>query len=246
MGVFEEKINIKTEEYMNKRAMITCLVIILIGLYMIRCSSNRLREYEFNETTVSAIMATPPRAQIFSDFFYPGGEGLVGTAIRIGTGIVKGIQTHEAQERLDSAMTQVDIPEEIRKRTLEQSGKYLHFNPVEETENADFLMMMKIEKYGIEASSWDASVDFIIHLEVQLIDNVKHAEVWEKTIDEDMVITSSLFGLGDSFGDVITASALSELSEEEMVNGFTHLADYTADRMAEKIEKDFIKAHSEE
>ena len=231
---------------MNNRKLMIWLVIVLTCLYIIRCSSNRLHEYEFNETTVSAMMVTPPRAQIFSDFFYPGNEGLIGTAIRIGTGIVKGIQTREAQKRLDNAMTRVDIPEQMRKRTLEQSGKYLHFYPVEETENADFLMMMKIKKYGIEAQSWDASVNFKIDMEVKLIDNVKHIEVWGKTINENTVITTSIFGLGDSVGDVITASALSQLSEEEMVNGFTHLADYTADRVAEKIEDDFIKAHSEE
>ena len=107
-------------------------------------------------------------------------------------------------------------------------------------------MMMKIKKYGIEAQSWDASVDFIMNLEVRLIDNIKHMEIWEKTINERTMITNSIFGLGDTFGNVITASALSELSEEEMITGFTHLADYAADHVAEKILEDYVEAHSKE
>ncbi|MBN2031005.1 hypothetical protein JW824_12270 [bacterium] len=231
---------------MKKQIVIIMLILILVSIVIIRCSSNRLHEYEFNETTVAAMMATPPRAQIFSDSFYLGSQGLVETAIRIGTSIGKEIQLRQAQQRLDNAMTQVNIPEQIRKRTLEQSSEYLYFYPLEETKGADFLMMMKIKKYGIEAKSWDASVEFIIDLNVRLIDNVRHIEVWEKTIREKTVITGSIFGLGESFGNVLTASALSDLSEEEMITGFTHLADYTADRVAEKIEEDFIEAHSQE
>lgn len=106
-------------------------------------------------------------------------------------------------------------------------------------------MLIKIKKYCIDAQSWDASVDFIIDLEVKLIDNMKHVEVWKKSIDENMAITRSMFGLGDSFGNVITASTFSDLSEEEMISGFTHLADYAADRVAEKIQDDFIEVHSE-
>ncbi len=231
---------------MKKQITITTLVVILTCFVLIQCSSNRLHEYTFDETTVAAMMATPPRAQIFSDSFFPGNEGLLETAIRIGTSIGKGIQLHQAQQRLDNAMTQGDIPEQIRKRTLEQSGEYLHFYPVEESSDADFLMMMKIKKYGIEAQSWDASVDFIMNLNVKLIDNIQHIEVWEKTVNENRVITSSIFGLGDAFGNVLTASTLSDLSEEEMITGFTHLADYAADRVAEKIQEDFIEAHSKE
>ncbi len=231
---------------MKKQTVVITLTLIVASLFIIQCSSNRLHEYEFNETTVAAMMATPPRAQIFSDSFYLGGEGLVETAIRIGTSIGKEIQLRQAQQRLDNAMTKVNIPEQIQKRTLEQSSKYLYFYPVEETQSADFLMMMKIKKYGIEAQSWDASVEFIIDLNVKLIDNIKHIEVWEKTIHEKTMITGSIFGLGETFGNVLTASALSDLSEEEMINGFTHLADYTADRVAEKMEEDFIEAHSKE
>ena len=104
--------------------------------------------------------------------------------------------------------------------------------------------MMKINNYGIEASSWSAAVYFKIDVKVRLIDNEKHIKVWEKTIKERMHISSSIFGLHDAIGNVITASVLSDLSEEEMIEGFTHLGQFAAGRIADRIQDDFIKAHS--
>jgi len=89
------------------------LLILVTGLILIQCgSSNRLREYEFRNKTAAARMATPPRAQVFSEsFFNPGSGDIVSTAISIGTSIVKGVEAGKAQKRLNSAMDQVDVPE---------------------------------------------------------------------------------------------------------------------------------------
>ena len=216
----------------------------VMAVAVIDCSSNRLGEYTFKSHTAAAVMATPPRAQVFTDSFYDTGGDLVSQAIRIGTTIAKGIEAAEAQRRLDAAMQRVDIPEQIRRRSLERCAAYLHFRPIPDTEDADFLFMMKISEYGIDAKSWDASVHFKIDVKVRLIDNEKSIEVWKKTIKERMPVSGSIFGLHDAAGDVMTAAALSELSEEQMVEGFRHLADYAADRVAERIQVDFVKARS--
>ena len=231
---------------MKKRNQIRILIFATMFLFLLffNCSTNRLHEYEFKSTTAAATMAIPPRAQVFSDsFFYTDGDP-ISTVLRIGTTIVKNIEAQKTQKRLDKAMNEVDIPEEIRIQSLERSSEYLNFQPVDETSNADFIFMMKINNYGIEASSWTAHVHFKIDVKVRLIDNKKNIKIWEKTIKERMPISSSIFGRHDTIGDVITASVLSNLSEEEMIDGFTHLAQYAADRIAERIQDDFIKAHS--
>jgi len=216
----------------------------LFFLTFFSCSTNRLNEYEFKSTTAAADMLTPPRAQVFSDSFFHTDGDMVSTVLKIGTTIAKSVEAGKAQRKLDKAMNEVDIPEEIRIQTLEQSAEYLHFHPVDETTNADFVFIMKINHYGIDASSWAAAVHFIMDINVRLVDNAKHIKIWKKTIKERMVITSSIFGLHDAIGDVITASALSNLTEEEMIEGFTHLAQFAADQIAERIQDDFIKAHS--
>lgn len=213
---------------------------------IVHCSSNRLHEYQFKRKSASAIMAAPPRAQIFTESFFDTGGDPISTVIHIGTRIAKEVETYEAQKRLDSAMQQVDIPEQIRRRSLERFGDYFDFRTIGSSKDADFLFMMKITKYGIEADSWNASVRFKIDVKIRLIDNIKNREVWKKSIHERMPISGSIFGLGDAVGNVMTASALSNLTEEGMVTGFSHLAEYTADRIAEKIQEDFIKAHTDQ
>ncbi|KPJ61496.1 MAG: hypothetical protein AMJ46_02140 [Latescibacteria bacterium DG_63] len=222
------------------------LLILAVGLSALHCgASNRLREYEFRNHTATAIMMTSPTPQVFTQSFLRMDEDdLLGTAISLGTTIAKGVQVHETQERLNNAMESVDIPEQIRIQTLKQCSEYLHFQPVQQSANADFLFVMTVSKYGIEANSWDSSVRFRIDVKIRLMDNRRNIKIWEKSIKEGQPISRGMFGLGEAAGDVITAVTLARLSEEEMVRGFAYLADYVADRIAERIQNDFIKAHS--
>jgi hypothetical protein len=229
------------------RKLLVWLFLVAISLTMIQCgASNRLREYEFRNRTAAATMAAAPRAQVFTESFFRVDENnVVGTALRLGTSIVKATEVRKTQERLDRAVEQIDIPERIRAQTLRRCSEYLHFQPIEKASDADFLLMMYIDKYGINAGSWSTGVDFKIDVEVLLVDNVENITVWKKVIKEERPISRKMFGLGGAASDVVTAVTLAELSEEEMVEGFSHLADYVADRIAERMQKDFLKAHSD-
>ncbi len=227
--------------------MVFIPVILLLSLLFIACgSSNRLVEYDFNDRTVSAMMALPPAPEIFTDSFWGvGDEGsLLETAIRIGTTIAKEVEVQKARDKMDNALESVDVPERIRIRTLERCARYLRYRSFDDSDNAEFLFDMHIQKYGIDAKSWSASVHFKIDVKVYLIDNDKNIEIWKKRVRESMPVTRSTFGLPDAAGDVITAVALSQLSEEDMAAGFEQLAGFTADRVARKLQEDFAKARS--
>jgi hypothetical protein len=219
---------------------------IIIALLLIQCgASNRLREYEFRNQTISATMASVHGPQVFTEEFIDvNHDNILESAIRLGTSIAKEVEAQKAQKRLNNAMQEVDIPEQIRIQTLNRCAEYLHFQSVDESRNADFMLMMTIQKYGIEAKSWNSSVYFKIDTKVKLIDNQKNILVWKKSINEREPISGEMFGLGGAAGNIITTVALSELSEEEMAAGFIHLADYIAERIAEKLHHDFIKARS--
>jgi hypothetical protein len=220
--------------------------VFMIILTLMQCgASNRLREYQFKDNTAASIMASPPHAQVFTDSFFDSyDKNIVSTALRIGTSIAKSIEAQNTQIRLDNAMEQVDVPEIIRIQTLASCCKYLHFKPIQETGDADFLFIMNIKKYGIDADSWSASIRFQIDIKVRLIDNQRNVEIWKKTIRVKEPVTNEMFGLSSPAGDLITAVALSELTEQDMIDGFSYLALYIADTIAERIHKDFIKAHS--
>ena len=229
----------------------TVKLIIIVGtatlvLTSIMCgSSNRLMEYDFKDRTVGAMMALPPPPEVFTDSFWMVDAGnILETAIRIGTTIAKEVEVQKTREKMDNAISEVDVPERIRERTLDRCATYLRYRPVNNPDNADFLFDMHIQNYGIDAKSWDASVYFKIDVKVFLIDNQKTIEVWKRRVKERIPITSSFFGLPYAAGNVITAVSLSNLSEEDMIEGFEHMADFTADRIARKLQEDFVKARS--
>ena len=141
-------------------------------------------------------------------------------------------------------MEGVDVPERIRGQVLESCSSYLHYQPIDEAKDADFLFDMYIKRYGIEAKSWSASVDFRIDVEVQLLDNERGVRVWKKRVKEHQPVTRAAFGFPTAAGDVFTAVSLSELTEEELARGFEHLADYAAGRITKKLKDNFVKARS--
>ena len=224
--------------------MMQCLLVVIL-LMMMSCSSNRLMEYDFKDKTAAALMALPPPPAVFTDdWFFIDEDNLLETAIKIGTTIAKEVEVQKTQEKLGNAMEEVDVSERVRERTLKKCASYLRYEPVDDPDNADFLFDMHIQSYGIEAESWMASVHFKIDVKVFLIDNDKGIEVWKKRARVRLPITRGLFGLPDEAGDIITAVSLSKLTEEEMVEGFTHLSGYTADQVARKLQHDFAKARS--
>lgn len=231
-----------------KRFIRTIILIsgVLFILTIVMCgSSNRLMEYEFNDRTAAAMMAIPPPAEVFTDsWFMVDGDNIIETVIKLGTTIAKEVEVQKTRDKLDNALQEVDVAERIRERMLERCAKYLRYRPVDNPDDADFLFDLHMQHYGIEAKSWTASVHFKIDVKIYFIDNEKGIEVWRKRVRERMPVTHDVFGLPGAAGDIITAVSLSELSEEEMIAGFEHLADYTADQIARRLQRDFAKARS--
>ena len=219
---------------------------VLLALTFIMCgSSNRLMEYDFNDRTAAAMMAIPPPAEVFTDsWFMIDGDNIIETAIKIGTTIAKEVEVQKTREKLDNALQKVDVAERIRERMLERCSKYLRYRPVDDPDDADFLFDMHMQHYGIDAQSWTAGVHFKIDVKIYFIDNDKGVEVWRKRVRERMPVTHDIFGLPSAAGDIITAVSLSELSEEEIIAGFEHMADYTADQIARRLQQDFTRARS--
>ena len=225
--------------------IVQCTLIFGLSLALIECgSSNRLREYDFRDFTAAAVVSAPPGPEVFTNsFIFLDKDDPIGSALRLGTTIAKEVQAGKAQARLDSAMQQVDIPERIRGRVLQRSSTYLHYDPTDDYRDSDFLFDIYIREYGIDAKSWDSRVYFKIDVKVHLIDNGTGMEIWEAHVEERKPLSQSIFGWSGSPTDnIITAVALSSLSVKEMAIGFQNLADYTADRVAQKLQEDFEKS----
>lgn len=207
--------------------------------------SNRLREVNLSGKNVAVLAAIPPHPRVQTG--HPGERAInpydpVGSAIRVGTSVAKAREAREAQARLDSVITQVDVADQIARRVLLDSADLMRFVPADLPNEADYLIDLRIYDYSLVADSYEAATYFALEGEVLLLDPGRGVELWHQKIREREVLSSSLFGINAAAGNVITARALSQLSEEDMFVGLENLANYVASRIVERLRHDYYES----
>ena len=208
-------------------------------------SAGHLAEYEFVDRPVAVVTVAPPKPDVFTeDDFWLGEGGLLEAVVRVAADIAREAQAERARARLDSAVAVVDVSKRMSTRVLEQGARQLRGRAVESVQNADYEIELRVERYGIQADSWDDQAEFVIEAQVLLLDGDSGREIWKSDVDESEPVSSSTLGraLPDAVGSVVTAGQLASLSVTEMQRALESLADYCADRMVEKLRRGLEKA----
>ena len=204
-------------------------------------TSNHLADYDFRDRTVAVVSNIPPYPEVETgDFIDLDRKNLLATIAHAGSAVVKETQAHKARKRLDEAMHDVDVSQRIADRVLDRSALYLRATPVADEREADFLLDIRVREYGIEAESWDAASFFKLDADIVLLDP-DGRQVWKTRVKERDAITPTVFA-GATVSNIVTAEALSRLSADEMADAMERMADFTADRMMEKLRRDLSKA----
>jgi hypothetical protein len=231
---------------MNTPGRIVPRLMLTVGLTILIAGCvtlNRLDEFQLENRTAAAIILSPPRAEVFTSFsFWIDPDDPVGSALRVGSGLIKEAEARKAQERMDKALESVDLVEIVRERTLEGGAEIIRCRTTERIDRADLLFDIEIREYGIDARSGGAGLDFRMNVQVELLDTREKSTIWRRRISESTPISPSVFGLDDAVGNVLTAVALAQLSERQMAKGFERLAEEAADHIVSKLHKDFLKA----
>jgi hypothetical protein len=208
-------------------------------------SAGHLAEYDFRERPVAVVTVAPPHPDVFTtgDFWLPD-RGLFEAVVRVAADIVREAEAERARARLDSAVAVVDVAGRMSGRVLEQGARQLRGRAVQSVQEADFEIELRVQRYGIQADSWDDQARFVIEAEVLLLDGETGREIWTADVDEREQVSSSTLGwaLPDAVGGAVTAGQLASLSVAEMVRALESLADYCADRMVEKLRRGLEKA----
>lgn len=193
---------------------------------------------------MAAIAAVAPRPVVLTgyDEAWVDLRNPVRSAARVGTALAKAHEAEAAQRRLDSAFVHIDVATRMAARSLARSAPYLGYTHVGTPAEADYVLDVRLHRYGILADSWDSSASFFVDGELLIVDNDRKRLVWKQKVHERELITGSIFGLGMTAGNVLTARALANLSTEEMIVGLEHMADYTADMISHKLQNDYLKA----
>lgn len=217
---------------------------VLLAVTLIACgSSNRLADYDFDGSTLAIVEAIPPVPDVFAndDFFFDADRPLR-TAIRFGSRVIREVESQRLRRRLDSALAIVDVSALIAERTLDRSSIYLRSRPLDDPYTSDFVLDLRVSEYGIVADSWSAGAEFMISARLMLLDGDSGRRIWESDLNARDPVRGSVIGAGPAANDIVTAAVLSSLSVEEVASALQGLAEFSADRLAERLQHDFIRS----
>ncbi|HEX38007.1 MAG TPA: hypothetical protein ENG70_04010 [Candidatus Cloacimonetes bacterium] len=239
----------------NRKDLLKFIVVIILLASLFACSNayKKLIPYTFRDKSVAAVVSGTPWGNVQTNSYFTitptptsgksDTDKLLNTIVNIGTTVINSIEANKAQTKLDSAMKKVNVAEIIKTQTLQQSSNLLHFNPTEDTKSADFLFSIVINNYGISANSWASSVNFQMDVTLKIYDNATSALIWKTGVNESRPVSSSFFLMGSTAaGNVLTALQLSQLTPDQMATGFQNMAEYTANELANKLQKDYAKS----
>lgn len=126
----------------------------------------------------------------------------------------------------------------------QRAAFHLRAERVENERDADFVMEVLVEEYGIDAESWDAAAHFYVDARLVLSEAGTGRQIWDTDISAKVRIAPMVFGPG-AIRDVVTARALASQSVEESVHMLERLADYSADRITERLRQPLDKVQRE-
>lgn len=204
------------------------------------CTSvNHLDRYQFGGRTLAANMRLPPEPELDVFYFIHADSKFPFAAVlNIGTNFAKAATAGEAEGKMRRALVSVNVPVIVLKETFYGSSTALATRMTDAPEAADYLLDLEINEYGIHADSPNGAVKLRIKTTARLYEQRARELVWRRTMTQSSDASPEMFGLGPTIGNVLAATALADMSEEELAVGFRNLAKESAREMSRRLEKD--------
>ena len=233
-------------QYNNWRPAPSLLTFILVLAYAFLFSGcarvSPLTGYDFEDATlvVEAPVAPLPAIVTNSEYDILGVfEGSFESVFTATTAVVKEARISKARKRVKRAAEKVDVSLLIADGILERSERYLDFVPARKGEAPDLVMLLHINKHGIYSGpAYDGRNEFFLDAHVSLIDDYTGEELWDKGINISEPISDHFF-----FSNIQSSNDLSKMSEEEMVEAFERISDYTADSIVRILRREIARAN---
>jgi hypothetical protein len=207
---------------------------------------NKLDRYRVENSTLAVDMRNPPEPT------FDVGLNLtlnprdpVTTAISIGTNLAKAGQAEQAGLRMKEALDSVNVPTiflaEVTTACVDVLGSQL----VEEKFQADYILDLDIQRYGVDADSPGSAVTLEMQVTARILDNRSGDLLWERGFDMREQASPSMFGLSGVVGDFINTAAIAGLTTEQMIQGFENLARESARAVSNSLADDLYNARYE-
>ena len=226
-------------------AALACTAALLAGCMTV----NHLDRYDFEGSRLAVEMRTPPEPQLRINYDITlDSHNALYSALSVMTNLAKANQAVQVRETMRDALMEVDVPQIVRSQSLSACAASLGAVQAPSRPDSDYVLSIRIDEWGIEARSAFSPVSLHMKLLATLYPTAAGRSrseddlAWRREVTVDQPADPEMFGIGQIIGNMVTATVLSNMTEDDLVRGFRELGSLTARRVAMILERDLDQA----
>jgi len=196
---------------------------------------HHLADYPFASRTLAVVYVAPPAPELLTSYYdLRNSQNPVEVVVRAGADVAREREGRRANARLDSATARINIPAVLAQRTLERASRYLGTRAITDENQADYLLEVRMERFGINAKADEAAYLFT-YAEAVLLDRRTGREIWNVNIHGRDRLTPYVQSTSPIPGSVITASTLGSVSVADFQGALNQLMDYSSNLITSEL-----------
>jgi hypothetical protein len=210
--------------------------LIVVTASAVACGGgHHLAEYPFSTRTLAVVYIAPPAPVLLTNYYdVRTSQNAIEAVVRAGADVVKEREGRRASARLDSATARVDIPGVLARKTLERASRYLGTRPIADEQQADYLMEVRMDRFGINAKADEAAYLFT-YSEAVLLDRRTGREIWNMRVHGRDRLTPYVASSNGIPGTVVTASTIGSVSVAEFQGALNQLMDLSSNVITNEL-----------
>jgi hypothetical protein len=220
----------------NRRRLPAIIATVAIAASLLSCGGgHHLAEYPFTSRTLAVVYIAPPAPVLLTSYYdLTNSQNPLEAVVRAGADVAREKEGRRASARLDSATARIDIPTVLAQRTLQRASRYLGTRPITDENQADYLMEVRMERFGINAKADEAAYLFT-YAEAVLLDRRTGREIWNINVHGRDRLTPYVQSTSPIPGSVITASTLGSVSVADFQGALNQLMDYSSNLITDEL-----------
>lgn len=220
----------------TRRLLPAIIATAAIAASLVSCGGgHHLAEYPFTSRTLAVVYIAPPAPVLLTSYYdLTNSQNPVEAVVRAGADVAREKEGRRASARLDSATARIDIPAVLAQRTLQRASRYLGTRPIADENQADYLMEVRMERFGINAKADEAAYLFT-YAEAVLLDRRTGREIWNIDVHGRDRLTPYVQSTSPIPGSVITASTLGSVSVADFQGALNQLIDYSSNLITDEL-----------
>ena len=228
----------------NRRLLPAIIATAAIPASLISCGGgHHLAEYPFASRTLAVVYIAPPSPVLLTSYYdLTNSQNPVEAVVRAGADVAREKEGRRASARLDSATARIDIPAILAQRTLQRASRYLGTRPIADENQADYLMEVRMERFGINAKADEAAYLFT-YAEAVLLDRRTGREIWNINVHGRDRLTPYVQSTSPIPGSIAwrtgalgsTASTLGSVSVADFQGALNQLMDYSSNLITDEL-----------